>query len=288
MPRRWSLAVTAALAALALACEGGDGIGQPGRPTPSPRPGLPTSMAALGDSVTTGFGSCLALATCARNSWSTGNGLRVQSHYRRLVEANPALRDKARNHAAPGARAAALAGQATAAARSPAAYVTVLIGANDVCRRRVEEMTPVATFRAEVDRALDVLKAADPRPRVLVASVPDLYRLWEIGHTDERAVRAWDRGICPALLVNPTSTAGADVARRAAVRERIGAYNAQLAAACRRYGSRCRYDGGAVHRVRFTLDMVNPLDYFHPNVAGQNKLAEVTWAASGLAARRAD
>lgn len=285
MPRRWIMAVTAGLAALALACEGGDGIGQPSEPPPSPRPGLPVSMAALGDSVTTGFGSCLSLTTCTRNSWSTGDGLRVDSHYRRLRDMHPAIRDKARNHAAGGARVAALTGQATAAVKSPVEYVTVLIGANDVCRRRVEEMTPVRTFRAEVDQALGVLRAADPRPRVLVASVPDLYRLWEIGHTNERAVRAWSRGICPALLANATSTAEADVARRSAVRERIDAYNAQLAAACRRYGSRCRYDGGAVHRVRFTLDLVNPLDYFHPNVAGQNKLADVTWAASGFAGR---
>lgn len=282
MPRRWIAAVTAVLAALVLACEGGDTIGQPSKPPSTPRSGLPASMAALGDSVTTGFGSCLTLAACSRNSWSTGDGLRVDSLYRRLLDANPAIRTKVRNHAANGARAAALADQATAAVRSKPEYVTILIGANDVCRRRVEDMTPVRTFRADVDRALEVLRAANPRPRVLVASVPDLYRLWEIGHTNERAVRAWSRGICPALLANATSTTEADAARRAAVRKRVNAYNEQLAAACRKYGSRCRYDGGAVHKARFTLDMVNSLDYFHPNVAGQNKLAEVTWAASGF------
>lgn len=285
MPRRWTVVVTAVLAVLALACEGGDGIGQPGEPSPSPRPGLPGSMAALGDSVTAGFGSCLSLATCTRNSWSTGNGLRVDSHYQRLLDANPAIRDKARNHSAGGARARSLPDQATKAVGSRPEYVTILVGANDACRRRAEEMTTPQVFRADLDRALGVLGDARPRPRVLVASVPDLYRLWEVGHTNSRAVRAWSRGICPALLANATSTAEADAQRRATVRERIDAYNTQLAAACRKYGSRCRYDGGAVHRVRFDLDMVNSLDYFHPNVAGQNKLAEVTWAASGFAGR---
>lgn len=286
MPRRWTVAVTAVLAVFALACEGGDGIDPPAGPPASPRPGLPGSMAALGDSITAGFGSCLSLATCTRNSWSTGDGLRVESHYQRLLDANPAIRGKARNHAAGGARATALPGQATAAVGAKAEYVTVLIGANDACRRRVEEMTPVTAFRADVDEAFAVLKAARPQPRVLVASVPDLHRLWEIGHTNQRVVRAWNRGVCPALLANPTSTAEADVNRRAAVRDRVAAYNKQLAAACRAYGSRCRYDGGAVHRVKFTLDLVNSLDYFHPNLAGQNKLAAVTWAASGFAARR--
>ncbi|MGW1061652.1 GDSL-type esterase/lipase family protein [Micromonospora rubida] len=281
MPRRWVAAVACLAALVALACEDG-GSAQP-RPTGgSPVPGTPAAMAALGDSITAGFGSCLMLSSCERNSWSTGDGLRVDSHYQRLLDRNPKLRGKAYNHAVPGARAAALAGQAEAAVRDRADYVTVLIGANDVCRDDVDAMTPVATFRGEVDRALKVLRKGRPKARVLVVSIPDLYRLWEVGHTDSRAVRAWRHGICPALLADATSTAPDDVARRARVRDRIDAYNTQLKAACRAHGSRCRYDGGAVHRVRFTLDLVNALDWFHPNVAGQGRLADATWRAAGF------
>lgn len=284
MPRRWTAAVTAVLAAFALACDGAEG-GQPDPPPDPPQPGLPASMAALGDSITVGFGSCLTLATCQRNSWSTGDGIRVDSIYRRLREANPAIRGKAHNEATSGTRAAGLAGQATDAARAKVDYVTVLIGANDACRGEIDDMTSVKTFRADLDRGLRALKNGLPKARVLVVSIPNLYRLWEVGHTNERAVRAWRNRICPALLADPTSTTPADRTRRSTFRARIDAYNQQLAAACRAYGSRCRYDGGAAHRVRFDLDLVNRLDYFHPNVAGQNKLAEVTWAASGLAGR---
>ena len=79
-------------------------------------------------------------------------------------------------------------------------------------------------------------------------------------------MRAWRRGICPALLADADlDGAGRPWPAGPPFRERIDAYNAQLAAACRAYGSRCRYDGGAVHRVRFSLDLVNPLDWFHPN-----------------------
>ena len=237
----------------------------------------------MGDSISTGFASCLSLSSCTRNSWSTGDGLRVDSHYRRLTEANPDLRRHAYNHAKAGARVSALPGQARAAVKSKAQYVTVLIGANDACRDRIEDMTSPADFRASVDEALGVLKKGLPKSRVLVASIPDLYRLWEIGHRDETVVETWDFGICPALLANPTSTAEADARRRAVFRERIDAYNDHLAAACRKYGSRCRHDGGAVHRVRFSLDMVNRFDHFHPNVSGLNKLADVTWDASGYA-----
>jgi hypothetical protein len=38
-----------------------------------------------------------------------------------------------------------------------------------------------------------------------------------------------------------------------------------------------------VHRTRFGLDEVNALDWFHPNAAGQDRLADVTWDAAGWA-----
>ncbi|MET8230768.1 GDSL-type esterase/lipase family protein [Micromonospora sp. NPDC005298] len=281
MPRRWIAALACLAALVALACEG-DGSATP-RPTGSAPSGGPGGIAALGDSISTGFASCLVLTSCERNSWSTGDGLRVRSHYRRLLDQDPEIRGRAYNHARPGARADALEGQAKAAVRDRADYVTVLIGANDVCRGGVDAMTPVAEFRADVDRGLRALRTGRPKARVLVVSIPDLYRLWEVGHGDSRAVRAWRRGVCPALLANATSTAPADRTRRSAVRDRIDAYNDELVKACRAYGSRCRHDGGAVHGVRFTLDMLNPLDWFHPNVSGQGRLAEVTWRSSGLA-----
>jgi lysophospholipase L1-like esterase len=271
------LAVAVLLLPLATAsCTETTGAGRPGS-TGSPRADLPSAMVALGDSLTSGIGACLELATCARNSWSTGGGTQVDSHYLRIRAGNPAISGHHRNLAAPGARASALAGQASAAVREKVEYVTVLIGANDACRRRVADMTSVAIFRAQVDAAFAILKKGLPRARVLVASIPDLYRLWQVGHTDRDAVQAWSLGVCPSLLANPTSTAPVDADRRTAVRDRVDDYNRALAAACRAYGKNCRYDGGAVHRVRFDLTLVNHLDYFHPSIAGQNKLASVTY-----------
>ncbi|GLY23891.1 lipoprotein [Micromonospora sp. NBRC 101691] len=287
MPRRWVAAVASLSALVALACESGSGgggdDGTPRPPRDTPRPGTPVAMAALGDSISTGFGTCLVLASCERNSWSTGDGRRVESHYRRLLDRDPAIRGRAYNHAKAGARASALPDQATRAVRDKADYVTVLIGANDACRADIDQMTPVKTFRQQVDRALRTLREGRPKARVLMVSIPDLYRLWEVGHTDKDAVRAWQRGVCPALLANPTSTAAADRERRRTFQERIDDYNDQLAAACRAYGSRCRHDRGAAHRVRFTLDDVNTIDHFHPNNAGQERLAKVTWSAAGFA-----
>ncbi len=274
---RWHLAAFVLLALVALACEGaGTGGGSPG-PTATPQKGLPSSMAALGDSITAGYGSCLTLVVCRRNSWSTGGGAAVDSHYRRIRDANTKIKGNAENYAVPGARAEGLAAQADRAVAAKVQYVTVLIGANDACTGRVQDMTATATFRKQIDAALGRLKKGLPQARVMVVSIPDLYRLWQLGHDDERAVRAWSRGVCPSLLARPTSTADADTDRRRRVADRVDAYNAELRAACKKYGKRCRWDGGDAHRVRFSLDLVNQLDYFHPDVQGQNKLAEVTY-----------
>jgi lysophospholipase L1-like esterase len=273
--RRWQVGVLAVLAALMLACES-SGAASPG-PTGGTKSGLPSSIAALGDSITAGFGTCFTLVICQRRSWSTGSDSKVDSHYRRLLDDNAKIKGEADNYAEPGARAADLNGQARSAVAAKAQYVTILIGANDACARQPGDMTAVRTFRTRVDTAVRTIKKGLPKARVLVVSIPDLYRLWEVGHDDPRAVRAWARGVCPSLLARPTSTAAADRTRRKQVDARINAYNDQLAAACDRYGKHCRWDGGEVHGVRFSLDLVNHLDYFHPNTAGQAKLAKVTW-----------
>jgi lysophospholipase L1-like esterase len=271
-----------AVAAVAtLACEGG---GRPGSgPTDPPPPAgdLPSSMAALGDSITAGVGSCVALVVCRRNSWSTGDGLRVDSHYRRLRAANPAIRGHADNLAVAGSRADGLEAQA-ARITSGVDYVTVLVGANDACRGGIDDMTPAPAFRDAVDAGLAEVKRRARDAVVLVASIPDLHRLWEIGRGENRVVRAWARGVCPALLADPRSDADADAQRRAAFADRVDAYNRALAAACKAYGRRCHWDGGAVHRLRFTLDMLNPLDYFHPDADGQNALADATYEPAGV------
>ena len=266
-------------AAAGLACEGG----RPGAgPTdPPPAGDLPASMAALGDSITVGVGACVALVACRRNSWSTGDGLRVESHYRRLRAANPAIRGHADNLAVAGARADGLAAQA-AGIPSGVDYVTVLVGANDACRGVIDDMTAVPAFRAAVDAGLAAVERRARDAIVLVASIPDLHRLWEIGRGENRVVRAWARGVCPALLADPRSEADADANRRAVFADRIDAYNRKLAAACKAYGRRCRWDGGAVHRLRFTLEMLNPLDYFHPDADGQNALADATYGPAGV------
>jgi lysophospholipase L1-like esterase len=165
-------------------------------------------------------------------------------------------------------------------------YVTVLIGGNDVCAPSVAAMTPTADFVAQFDAALRSLTTALPRTRVFVASVPDAYRLWLILHDNATARLVWTVfGICQSLLANPGSTAPEDEARRQAVRERNIEYNYGLAYVCAAY-RQCRFDNGAVFNTPFTTSDVSTRDYFHPSLAGQARLAAVTWATIDWSAWR--
>ena len=196
---------------------------------------LPASMAALGDSMTRAFLACEGLADCPVASWSTGGLDAVDSHARRIerLAGRPVT---THNLAVSGARVSGLATQVTLAIRARPAYVTVLIGANDACTSSEETMTPVTEFGATFDRELARLVRRLPRTRVLVASIPDLLRLWEVGHDVPTVREAWERyGICRSMLGDATDTGPAAQARRARVRQRVAGYNAAMAAACARH-----------------------------------------------------
>ena len=248
---------------------------------PTAAAGYPSSMASTGDSITRAFNTCsFPFVDCPANSWSTGSSVTVNSHYRRILAANPAIAGRNFNDARTGARMNALSGQVTTVISQRVEYVTILMGANDVCTSSVSTMTPVATFEAQFQAALESLTTGLPNARIFVASIPDVYHLWEILHTNFSAFLTWSLGgICQSLLANPWSNAPADVARRQQVRDRNIADNAALARVCAQF-TQCRLDGNAAFNLRFVPWDVSTRDYFHPSVSGQAKAAAVTWAAT--------
>ncbi len=249
------------------------------------RVGPPKAMAALGDSITTGFAaSPFPFGNQPYHSWSTGNDGGVVSQYTQLQALGGA--PVAFNLAVAGAVMGNLAAQVNnAVARRTADggtvdYVTVLMGANDVCEGSEAAMLGVDTFRQQFAGALDSLSAGLPDSRIFVASVPDVFRLWEVLHTDANAVNFWDAAnTCQSMLANPASNATAEVERRARVRQRVIDFNQQLAEVCGGY-LHCRHDQGAVFAVAFAASEVSTLDYFHPSVSGQSRLGSVTWPAT--------
>ncbi len=238
----------------------------------------PASIAVIGDSISRGFNACGWYSDCTAYSWSTGGNTSVNSHYLRIRAKNGAISGHNYNVAKTGAKSDALPGQAQAAVAQRAAYVTILIGANDACASSEAGMTAVTTFRGRIDTALGTIKAGVPSAQILIVSVPDLKRLWSVGKGSSSARSAWSLfGICKAMLANPTSTSAADTARRDRVRQRVIEYNAQFAAACAGYGPNCRFDGNAAFNYPFALNQLSTWDYFHPNSAGQRVLAQVSY-----------
>jgi lysophospholipase L1-like esterase len=240
----------------------------------------PASMASLGDSITRGFNACGWYVDCTWRSFSTGGSTLVNSHYLRILAKNPAIYGHNYNDARSGAKASAMPAQAATAVSQRVLYVTMLIGANDACTSSESTMTPVATYRAYIDSALSTLKSGLPDARIALISIPDIYRLWEVGRTNGAALTAWSvYGICPSMLARAWSTSSTDEARRQRVRQRVIDFNSQLAQACAAYGPLCDFDDNAVFNYRFTLSQVSSWDYFHPNTSGQAKLAEISYTA---------
>lgn len=237
----------------------------------------PGSMASTGDSITRAFdiGWCCVLSDSPQYSWSTGNSTSVNSQYRRLLALNPAISGHEYNDAKTGAKMADLDGQVKTAAGQGVGYLTVLMGANDVCTSSISTMTPTATFTSQFNQALKDFFAADPNAHVYVSSLPNIYQLWSVLHTNFWARFAWQTyGICQSMLNSNNSEAQ----RQQVVAQEIADNNA-LASVCSQFAN-CRWDGGAGYNVQFPASDINTVDYFHPNLQGQNLIASVTWKAS--------
>ncbi|WP_446213867.1 SGNH/GDSL hydrolase family protein [Micromonospora sp. IBSANI012] len=269
LARRALAALAGATALVLLAAT--PAVADPGPP--------PSAMASLGDSITRGFNACGWYVDCTSRSFSTGDYSTVNSHYLRIRAVNPNIQGRNLNDARSGAKSADMYGQAGTAVSQGVGYVTMLIGANDACTSSESTMTPVATYRANIDSALARLKAGLPNAKVLLISIPDIQRLWSVGKGSGSARTAWSAfGICQSMLANPTSTAQADVDRRTRVRQRVVDFNTQLTQACAAYGPNCDFDDNAVFNYPFALSQVSTWDYFHPNTSGQAVLASVSYA----------
>jgi lysophospholipase L1-like esterase len=270
----------------------------------------PKTMASLGDSITQAF-NAPNFGDNPGNSWSTGDNPAVNSQFLRIQAINPNRNPVAFNDAVSGARMEHLQAQAANAVSQGADYVTIEMGGNDACKPTIAQQTPTATYRAQFQAAIDTIRTGLPKAYIFVASLPNINMLHTIFTSpapDPNALTRWSVfNVCQALLANPTSTAPADVQRRADFQAQVIAYNGVLSDVCNAVSqNRCKYDGGAAYNTSFTKsDVANvtnttgvnafpfnvlPIfgpgnanstaDYFHPSLTGQAKIADITWAST--------
>jgi lysophospholipase L1-like esterase len=241
-------------------------------------PPLPSSIAGMGDSITRAFDVCCWYGDHPAESWSTGGGIfdGISSHYERIRASNPSIYGRNYNDAKTGAKMRDAELQATAAVSQGASYVTILMGANDLCTSSTATMTTVTDFQAQFTAAMDELAAGLPADsHVFVSSIPNIYQLWQLFHNNSTAQFVWGlAGICQSML-SPRNTE----ADRQQVVAREQAFNQVLRNVCGQYVF-CLYDNDATFLYRFTAGDVSKLDYFHPSLTGQANLASLTWQHS--------
>jgi lysophospholipase L1-like esterase len=253
-------------------------IGVPHAAATTAAPPLPDRMAAIGDSISQAYDDCCYYGNHPQDSWSTGWGYPsngVDSHYARILAANPAIAGNDHDDAVAGAKVADIGTQVQQAISQRAQYVTILIGANDVCTSAAAAMTPTATFQSEFRTAVRSLRAGLPGAHIFVSSIPNIYRLWSVLRFNPIAELVWyGAGICQSMLSPFNSST-----ERQRVLAQVVADNGALAQVCLSTPG-CRWDADATFNYSFGASQISHLDYFHPNRSGQAVLAAETWAAS--------
>ncbi len=236
----------------------------------SARADEPLVAGAIGDSISAGF-DAVRVGDNREFSWSTGTAPGINSHLKRLS----ALRGQpvtAFNEAIAGSVVADLDRQITRLITKSPDYVTVTIGANDICGWSGDYQADLAAFRSQLSTEVKRLVAARPNIKVLLASIPDMYNLWEVGSAHPQCAARWRLfGVCSPLL-----GADATTADRQAFVERWQAANDAISDVAAEMPANVLHNPDLAH-VQFSWEDISTLDCFHPSVIGQNLLAEKTW-----------
>jgi len=232
-------------------------------------------------------------------NWSSGlnNGTFVISHARRLIELHGGVesRLKVYNAAVSGAEVQDLIddqwprlrqwSQSTLKQSAPD-YVTVFIGANDVCAGEVPAMTSLSDYNERLSVLIDDIVSSSSRTKVLISTLPNIEKLREVAKNASANIATLNKceDVWRAFNLCPTLTLLQDVDDRREVATRVKGYNhiieniAYTVNAREDQGDRVRVVSG-LYNLEFAPDDLS-IDCFHPNPVGQNRLSVETWKRS--------
>ncbi len=231
-------------------------------------------IGSLGDSITT--------ATNARgwgdqknSNWSTGteNLDKVKSHYHKLK--NFFGEDiKAVNVARAGSTSEDLSNQVTKLISFNPDYVTLLIGANDVCSWHDDHHLQLQRFKNRIHNSVNRLIEHNSEVKILLVPVPDMYHLWRLG-SKSSCQFLWDMAnVCPRLLHSSTPSH-----KKIEFKKRLDDLNKSLFQVANDHSDHVRFDF-SLAEYKFKKEDVSRSDCFHPSFKGQNTISELTWQAS--------
>ena len=165
------------------------------------------------------------------------------------------------------------------------AYVTFELGTNDICASP-DFMTDPATFTAQLQSAIETLRAGLPAgSRILMLPVSDFPHFRDI---TQASAAARDLLALPANLNRCAPYLGtSSPSALIKANDYLAQYDAGIKAACDDIAANeaatgrlyCTYNAGLLADSDFTIDDLSTVDYFHPSLSGQAKMAEDAWRA---------
>jgi lysophospholipase L1-like esterase len=265
-------------------------------PTPSSSPTLatpplPTMLAAIGDSYTQ------AWSTSASNkkdhpefSWAVGTekGDGVYSLRERFVAlgANVVVVDAATSGMkmddAP-RQAGVVVVEAAKLPPGSTVFVTFELGTNDLCD---DPMTDPAAFESDLRTAVAILRQGLPAgSHILMLSLPDFVHFRALTQASppvaEFLAKSGKNNNCPPFLGVETSSTLAQSTQM------LADYDSVLTKVCDEIEAadgpsgklHCRSDPLRLAEKDFVLADMSTVDYFHPSLTGQARMAEAAWQA---------
>jgi lysophospholipase L1-like esterase len=260
-------------------------------PTPAPTlPPLPSLLGAIGDSYSQAYNTAPAnprdhpqfswVVGTAKNDGVFSLAERFGTLGRAPVVVDAATSGRKMNDAPRQARAVV----AAAGKLSPGqtAYVTLELGTNDLCD---VSMTDPAAFESDLRSAVSILRAGLPAgSRILMMSVPDFSHFRVITQADPAArakLALSTTNNCPPFLGSnsPTTMSEAEA--------NLELYDASLTKVCDEIAATdaptgklyCTSSQSGLSMSDFTIADLGTVDYFHPSLTGQAKMADAAWAA---------
>ncbi len=252
-------------------------------PSPTPSPATGTNpfalehfrIGALGDSISRGMSIASVAQEDVPLNWSTGRSL-PGSHLNLLAglfqQYGWSVTIDDYNLAVSGdtvlGASSMLAGQAAQLALLNPHYVTLEIGANDVCQGNLASAGASSAFKAGIVSVLNTLVHASKPPAVIaVASIPNIWALQQIPSLANAQLcqLAWQT-VCPNFSVGASAFLAQWMIGNQAIADAVAAVGGNVA-----------YDNGAVSNTVFSAGDV-ALDCFHPSQSGQTKLAQTVWS----------
>ena len=194
------------------------------------------------------------------DSWSTGTNPAVNSHYLRILAANPAIKGKIYNFT----------GQETdltAEAKEGRRETSGLRDGRTDRGQHVRRDASPAKVGAKLEATLRILTAGLPNARLFVTSTRDVARLILQVLDQNRDLRGF-----PVCGCRWSERRGA-CTTASAVRRGQQSAGARSVPAHRQ----CRFDGNTVFKMPLTLADISTTDHFSLSAKGHRKLAEVTW-----------